>query len=94
MSLHGGDAVSLVPGLLAVDRNNIHHFARVSRTLRVGVAWRGCGNFVRDNVIHHAPHSGIMIDVPSGGASDGVGVNHEFSGATTSFCNNKHSVHA
>ena len=80
VSLHGGNAVTLAPGLLAVDRNNIHDFARVSRTLRVGVAWRGCGNFVRQNEIHHAPHSGIMIDVPSGGASDGVGVNTEFSG--------------
>eukprot|EP01052_Picozoa_sp_SAG31_P007781 SAG31_NODE_377_length_16533_cov_99.867957_4_plen_553_part_00 len=80
VSLFGGNAMTLAPGLLAVDRNNIHDFARVSRTLRVGVAWRGCGNFVRQNEIHHAPHSGIMIDVPSGGASDGVGVNTEFSG--------------
>ena len=80
ISLFGGDAKTLSPGLLAVVRNNIHDFARVSRTLRVGVAWRGCGNIVRENEIHHAPHSGIMIDVPSGGASDGVGVNTEFSG--------------
>lgn len=79
VSLHGGNARTLAPGLLAVDGNDIHDFARVSRTLRVGVAWRGCGNYVRQNKIHHAPHSGIMIDVPSGGASDGVGVNTEFS---------------
>lgn len=46
VTIAGGDAVALTPGNLTVANNTIHGFGRVSRTLRVGVNWRGCGNSV------------------------------------------------
>jgi hypothetical protein len=76
VSMAGGDAVTLSRGNLLVTNNSIHSFGRVSRTLRVGISWQGCGNNVTFNEIFNAPHSGIMISP----ASDGVGVLHRFEG--------------
>jgi hypothetical protein len=72
--MRGGDAVSLTAGRLNVSANSIHDYARVSRTVRPGISWSGCGNVVAGNEIYRAPHSGIMIAPPS----DGVGVNTLF----------------
>ena len=69
VSVSGGDTVKLVSANLSVVKNTIHEFARVSRTIRPGVAWGGCGITVSGNEIFNAPHSGIMI-AP---ASDGRG---------------------
>jgi hypothetical protein len=74
VSVNGGDTVKLVSANLSVHKNTIHEFARVSRTIRPGVAWGGCGITVSDNEIFNAPHSGIMI-AP---ASDGRGANCTF----------------
>jgi hypothetical protein len=76
LSVSGGDAVGLVRSELSVHSNTIHSFARVSRTIRPGIAWSGCGLDVTANEIFDAPHSGIMI-AP---ASDGVGVDCLFEG--------------
>ena len=74
VSVSGGDTVKLVSANLSVVKNTIHAFARVSRTIRPGVAWGGCGITVSGNEIFNAPHSGIMI-AP---ASDGRGTNCTF----------------
>ena len=74
VSVSGGDTVKLVSANLSVHKNTIHAFARVSRTIRPGVAWGGCGITVSGNEIYNAPHSGIMI-AP---ASDGRGTNCTF----------------
>jgi len=43
VAVSGGDPVKLTPSNLFIHNNTIHRFARVSRTIRVGVAWSGCG---------------------------------------------------
>jgi hypothetical protein len=72
----GGDPLTLRPGNLLIKGNRIHHFARISRTIRPGISWSGCGNVVTGNEVFAAPHSGIMIDP----VSDGRGVNYLFEG--------------
>jgi len=74
VTVSGGDPILLVPSGLLVRNNSIHAFSRVSRTIRPGVSWSGCGITVSSNSIYDAPHSGIMI-AP---ASDGRGVNSIF----------------
>jgi|EP01047_Picozoa_sp_COSAG01_P005442 hypothetical protein len=65
----GGDPIKLVSANLNISNNTIHAFARVSRTIRPGVAWGGCGITVCGNEIYDAPHSGIMIAPSSDGRS-------------------------
>ena len=57
LRMSGGDAVVLSPGRVNVSENHIFGFARVSRTVRPGISWSGCGNIVSSNHIHDAPHS-------------------------------------
>ena len=47
-------------GNLTVHNNTLHRFARVSRTVRVGVSWTGCGNTVSHNEVFDAPQIGII----------------------------------
>ena len=76
VSFNGGDTVSLTRGNISIQNNTITRFARVSRTIRPGIGWSGCGNTVVGNEISDAPHSGIMISP----ASDGRGVDTLFEG--------------
>lgn len=76
VAVSGGDPVLLQSSGLRIHNNKIHGFSRVSRTIRPGIAWGGCGLTVSSNEIYDAPHSGIMI-AP---ASDGRGVNCLFEG--------------
>jgi parallel beta-helix repeat protein len=76
VAVNSGDAVKLISANVTVHSCTIHDFARVSRTIRPGVAWGGCGITVSSNEIYNGPHAGIMIarqtaDDPS--PSDGVG---------------------
>ena len=71
VAVSGGDSVTLTPANLTVHNNTIHDFARVSRTIRPGIAWSGSGLSISSNEIFSAPHSGIMIAPPS----DGRGTN-------------------
>lgn len=56
----GGDIHSLTPGHMLVHNNSLHRFGRVSRTVRVGVSWSGCGNVISSNEIYDAPQIGII----------------------------------
>jgi len=61
IGLSGGDRATLAPGGLRAENNHIHHFSRWSHTYRPAVGVGGCGQVVRHNLIHHAPHSGIQL---------------------------------
>jgi parallel beta-helix repeat protein len=56
----GGDIPSLTSGNLTIHNNTLHRFARVSRTLRVGVKWSGCGNVISANEVFDAPQIGMI----------------------------------
>jgi hypothetical protein len=58
--MSGGDIPSLTPGNLLIFNNTLHRFARVSRTVRVGVSWTGCGNTVSHNEVFDAPQIGMI----------------------------------
>ena len=58
--LTGGDRATLTPGGHYVENCHIHHFARWDRMYRPGVLMTGVGLRAAHNLIHHAPHSGIV----------------------------------
>lgn len=60
ISLNGGDRKSLtLAGNLAVN-NHIHHYGLFQRTYAPGVGVGGCGQIVRHNRIHDAPHNAVL----------------------------------
>jgi len=60
ISLNGGDRPTLTNGNLRVEDCEIHHFARIRRTYQPAVNVAGCGNAVRNNLMHDAPHTAIL----------------------------------
>jgi len=61
ITLSGGDRKTLQPARLLAENNHIHHFSRWCHTYRPAVAVSGCGNIVRNNLLHHGPHSAIHL---------------------------------
>jgi len=61
VSLSGGDRATLTPGRMLAENNHIHDFSLWCRTYRPGISVNGCGNIVRNNLLHHAPHSAIQL---------------------------------
>ncbi len=61
ISLSGGNRTTLKPGGLFAENNHIHHYGRVFRMYQAGVAIQGVGNRVANNLIHSAPHIGIIF---------------------------------
>ena len=61
ISLSGGDRRTLTPAGHYAENNHIHDFARFARTYRPGVGVNGVGNRVTHNLIHDAPHNGILL---------------------------------
>jgi hypothetical protein len=60
ISLNGGDRRSLtLAGNQAVN-NHIHHYALFQRTYAPGIGVGGCGQIVRHNCIHDAPHNAVL----------------------------------
>ena len=60
ISLNGGDRKSLtLAGNLAVN-NHIHHYGLFQRTYAPGIGVGGCGQIVRHNCIHDAPHNAVL----------------------------------
>jgi hypothetical protein len=58
--LAGGDRRTLeAAGNLAVN-NHIHHYGRFQRTYAPGIHVDGCGQVVRGNRIHDAPHTAVL----------------------------------
>lgn len=59
--LDGGDRVSLTPARHTAARNHIHHYSRWVRTYNPAIQLKGVGNRAINNLIHHAPHVGILL---------------------------------
>ena len=59
--LDGGDRKTLTPGGHEAVNNHIHHFGQVYRTYQTAVNVRGVSNRVAQNLIHDAPHIGILL---------------------------------
>ncbi len=60
-SISGGDRTTLKPGGLFVENCHIHDYGRVFRMYQAGVSMQGVGNRVANNLIHSAPHIGIIF---------------------------------
>ena len=58
--VEGGDRKTLAPAGHAVVNNHLHHFGRWSRSYQAGVLAAGVGHRVANNLIHDAPHNGIL----------------------------------
>ncbi len=59
ISLSGGDRKTLTPAENLIANNHIHHYALFQRTYAPAISASGCGQTVRNNLIHHAPHNAI-----------------------------------
>ncbi len=60
ISLNGGDRKALVPANNLAVNNHIHHYGLFQRTYAPGVGANGCGQVVRNNCIHDAPHNAVL----------------------------------
>ena len=60
IGLHGGDRKSLTPGRNLAVNNHIHHYGLFQRTYAPGIGVDGCGQIVRQNLIHDAPHNAVL----------------------------------
>lgn len=60
--LEGGDRKTLTPAGNYAINNNLYRFGRWSRTYTPGVFVRGVGNKIEHNMIHDAPHVGILLN--------------------------------
>ncbi len=61
ISLNGGDRNSLTPGGHNAEDNHIHHYGRWNRMYQAAIAVNGVGNRAAHNLIHDAPHIGIIF---------------------------------
>lgn len=57
----GGDRTKLIHGDNYVDNCHIHHYSRWNRIVKPGIMLNGCGNRATHNLIHDAPHKGMMF---------------------------------
>jgi hypothetical protein len=60
LSLSGGDRKSLSPAGNLAFNNHIHHYGVFQRTYAPGIGVNGCGQVVRNNCIHDAPHNAVL----------------------------------
>ena len=60
IDLSGGDRKTLTEAKNYATNNHIHSFARIFKTYRPGINFSGVGNIISHNLIHDAPHSGVM----------------------------------
>ena len=61
ISLSGGDRKTLTPGGNFAVNNHIHDYSSWIRTYQSAITVSGVGNRVAHNLIHDAPHSGIIF---------------------------------
>ncbi len=60
VTVSGGDRKTLTPGSNRVENCHIHHYGLFQRTYAPGVGVQGCGQVVRNNRIHDAPHNAVL----------------------------------
>ncbi len=59
--LSGGDRQTLTPAHHYVENNHFYDFSRWVLTYRPAVRMRGVGNRLANNLIHDAPHCGVLF---------------------------------
>lgn len=59
--LSGGDRATLSPGNHEAMNNHIHHYAELFNTYHCAININGVANKIRHNLIHDAPHIGILL---------------------------------
>jgi parallel beta-helix repeat protein len=59
--LNGGDRKTLTGGGHEAVNNHIHHFGELYQTYQTAVNIGGVGNLAAHNLIHDAPHIGILL---------------------------------
>ena len=59
--MQGGDRKTLTPSGLFAANNHIHDYGRVFRMYQAGIAIEGVGVRLSNNLIHSAPHIGIVF---------------------------------
>jgi hypothetical protein len=60
IALDGGNRHALTPANNLAVNNHIHHYGIFQRTYAPGIGVAGCGQIVRNNRIHDAPHNAIL----------------------------------
>jgi len=60
IALDGGDRMTLALARNLAINNHIHHYGLFQRTYAPGVGVQGCGQIVRNNRIHDAPHNAVL----------------------------------
>jgi len=60
ISLNGGDRKTLTPGRNLAENNHVHHYGLFQRTYAPGIGVSGCGQIIRQNCIHDAPHNAVL----------------------------------
>jgi hypothetical protein len=61
VTVDGGDRRTLTHAENFVDNCHIHHYSRWNRIVKPGIVLNGCGNRATHNLIHDAPHKGMMF---------------------------------
>ncbi len=59
--LNGGDRATLIPAGHFAENNHIYEYSRWTKTYRPAISMQGVGNRVSHNLIHNAPHAGILF---------------------------------
>ncbi len=60
INVRGGDRKTLTRGNNVVENNHVHHFGMFQRTYAAGLGLNGCGNVLRHNCVHDAPHAAVL----------------------------------
>jgi len=60
ISVSGGDLKTLTKANNLIENNHVHHFGLFQRTYAAGIGVQGCGQIMRHNSIHDAPHSAVL----------------------------------
>ncbi|MEI6607272.1 MAG: right-handed parallel beta-helix repeat-containing protein, partial [Verrucomicrobiota bacterium] len=60
IALDGGDRKSLTLAHNLAINNHVHHYGIFQRTYAPGIGVGGCGQIVRNNSIHDAPHNAVL----------------------------------
>ena len=58
--LEGGDRKQIIPANNRVENCHIHHFGLFQRTYAPAVLATGCGQIVKNNRFHDAPHNAVL----------------------------------
>lgn len=60
ITVNGGDRKTLSNANNIIENNHVHHFGMFQRTYAPGIGLQGCGQIVRHNCIHDAPHTAVL----------------------------------